>query len=187
LPPPSAELVLGQLKSPAGPSWRGGAPLSWRSAGVQGGWWWSVTSGLTVTRRLVTGLRGPGGCGGSPGITSTGEAASVGALGPSRLAPRTSAGRVERRSYDALWALSRDQPGRAAGTAVTAAGCPPPEVRLAQSAHAYPGGTTGPDGLRKRKSWRWSTGPSAPRSWGLMAGGRGLQPQPTRRWTSHAD
>ena len=150
MPPPSAELVLDQLNGQL--AVLEGARAELEVGWVQGGWW-SVTS-ADGNQRLVTGYAAAGG--GSPDHVD--GSCLVGAL--ARVGSPSDVGRAVDAVYDALWA-SRDQPG--APRTADCRRCPRPRSGWPGCA-CSPGGTTRPNGLRK-KSWRWSTGPSAPRSW----------------------
>jgi len=119
MPPPSAELILGQLN-------RQLAVLEGARAELEVGWvqdgWWSVTS-ADGNQRLVTGYAAAGG--GRPDHVD--GSCLVGAL--AWAGSPSDVGRAVDAVYDALWA-SRDQPGAARD-----GGLPPvpaPEVRLAR-------------------------------------------------------
>ena len=147
MPPPSAELVLDQLNRQL--TVLEGARAELEAGWVQGGWW-SVTS-ADGSQRLVTGDSG-----GSPAHID--GSCLVGAL--ARAGSSSDVGRAVDAVYDALWA-SRGQPGPPGD-----GGLPPvPHPRSGWPGCARsPSGTTRPDGPGK-KSWRWSIGRSAPRSW----------------------
>jgi len=119
MPPPSAELVLGQLNRQL--AVLEGARAELEVGWVQGGWW-SVTS-ADGNQRLVTGYAAASG--GSPDHVD--GSCLVGAL--ARVGSPSDVGRAVDAVYDALWAsrgqASQSRPG----------GLPPvpsPEVRLAR-------------------------------------------------------
>ena len=113
MPPPDAELILGQLNGQL--AVLEGARAELEAGWVQGGWW-SVTS-ADGDQRLVT-----GDAGGSPAHVD--GACLVGAL--ARAGSSSDVGRAVDAVYDALWA-SRGQPGPGGLPPV-----PPPEVRQAR-------------------------------------------------------
>jgi hypothetical protein len=116
MPPPNAELVLGQLNRQL--AVLEGARAELEVGWVQGGWW-SVTS-ADGNQRLVTGYAAAGG--GSPDHVD--GSCLVGAL--ARGGSPSDVGRAVDAVYDALWA-SRGQPAPAGLPPV-----PSPEVRQAR-------------------------------------------------------
>ena len=113
MPPPDAELILGQLNGQL--AVLEGARAELEAGWVQGGWW-SVTS-ADGDQRLAT-----GDAGGSPAHVD--GSCLVGAL--ARAGSSSDVGRAVDAVYDALWA-SRGQPGPGGLPPV-----PPPEVRQAR-------------------------------------------------------
>jgi hypothetical protein len=119
MPPPSAELVLGQLNRQL--AVLEGARAELEVGWVQGGWW-SVTS-ADGNQRLVTGYAAASG--GSPDYVD--GSCLVGAL--ARAGSPSDVGRAVDAVYDALWA-ARGQTGAPRDGGLPSV--PAPEVRLAR-------------------------------------------------------